>query len=275
MAPITFFIAVLASMAMLLESTNGLSIPSFNKRATWWKPTAGMTWQIEISHELKDMSVDASAYDIDMFDTPATIINTLHSQRRYVICYFSAGTWENWRTDANSFAAADKGHKVGSWVGELWLNTSSPSVRNIMLKRLDLAKSKHCDAVDPDNTDAYDNTNGLGLTQQDSIDFVTFLANAAHARGMAVGLKNSGSIVSDRIVSLVDFAVNEQCVHYKECQHWTPFISANKPVLNIEYPSAGSATTQTTKAKYCNNPARAGFSTVLKKMSLDDWYMRC
>lgn len=222
------------------------------------------------------MTIGATAFDIDMFDTPVATIKKLHSQGSKVICYFSAGTAENWRTDAASFLAADKGDEVDGWPREVWVNTKSTNVRNIMLKRLDLAKSKGCDAVDPDNTDAYDNDGGgLGLVAQDATNYVTFLANAAHARGMAVGLKNSGDIITPAIISLFDFAVNEQCEKYKECADWRPFITAKKPVFGIEYPSGGASVTVAAKAKICDNPTRAGFSTLLKKVSLDEWFLAC
>ncbi len=45
-----------------------------------------------------------------------------------------------------------------------------------MAARLDLAVSKGCDGVEPDNVDAYSNSNGLGLTASDQISFNTFIA---------------------------------------------------------------------------------------------------
>jgi hypothetical protein len=41
------------------------------------------------------------------------------------------------------------------WEKEKWLNLNSDNVRQIMAKRLELAAEKGCDAVDPDNMDAY------------------------------------------------------------------------------------------------------------------------
>lgn len=65
---------------------------------------------------------------------------------------------------------------------------------------LDLAKRKHCYGVDPDNVDSYDNPeNVLGLTQQDSIDCVNWMASEAHEEIMAVGLKNAGDIIDSVI----------------------------------------------------------------------------
>ena len=84
------------------------------------------------------------------------------------LCYFSAGTYENWRPDASSFSSSDLGQGVDGWAGEWWLNTNSANVRKIMTARIELARSQGCDGVDPDNVDAYDNVNGLSLTQNDA-----------------------------------------------------------------------------------------------------------
>ena len=49
------------------------------------------------------------------------------------------------------------------------MNLKSDNVRKIMQARLDVAKEKGCDGVDPDNVDGYDNENGLDLTVNRSI----------------------------------------------------------------------------------------------------------
>ena len=42
-------------------------------------------------------------YDIDLFDAPQEVIDQLNGDGRVVICYFSAGTYEDWRPDKDSF----------------------------------------------------------------------------------------------------------------------------------------------------------------------------
>ena len=74
------------------------------------------------------------------------------------------------------------------WEGEWWLNTNSANVRAIMKTRIVLAKSKGCDAIDPDNVDAYNNNNGLELTKNDAINYLKFLATEAHSAGMSIGV---------------------------------------------------------------------------------------
>ena len=151
-------------------------------------------------------------YDIDLFTNPQSTIQALQKAGMKVICYFSAGSYEPDRPDSGDFLAADKGKELDGWPGEYWLNLNSTNVRQIMVKRIQLAAQKGCDAVDPDNVDGYSNDNGLDLTQQDSIDFIQFLAGHARNLSLAIGLKNAGDIVQN-VLPVVQFSVNEQVGH--------------------------------------------------------------
>jgi hypothetical protein len=97
--------------------------------------------------------------DIDLFDTSAESIKKLKTNKK-VICYFSAGSREDWRPDASDFDAADyrnpvEGGPQGDWPGEHWLDVKSDNVKKIMKSRIELAKTKGCHAVDPDNVDGF------------------------------------------------------------------------------------------------------------------------
>lgn len=106
---------------------------------------------------------DAPVWDIDLFDSDSATIRDLKSAGKIVICYFSAGTRENWRDDAREFPAADVGKVLPEWPDENWLRTGSAKIREIMAKRIKLAGDKGCDAIDPDNTGM--NFNALFLLQ--------------------------------------------------------------------------------------------------------------
>ncbi|KAK9319767.1 glycoside hydrolase superfamily [Lipomyces orientalis] len=247
--------------------------------AVKWQPEVGTTWQIELLYPLNDTSFDVDVYDIDMFDNDASRISDLHGQGRKVICYFSAGSYENWRPDADKFKDSDLGNTLDGWPNEKWLKLNSSNVREIMLSRLDLAKGKGCDGVDPDNVDGYDNDNGLDLTEDHSVDFVNFLAEATHALNMSLGLKNSGAIIP-KVIGNMQWSVNEQCVQYNECSIYAAFTDVGKPVFHIEYPKGDNtnnnkAVTTAQKNTACNNSDARNFSTVIKNMDLDSWIQAC
>ncbi|OBT62594.1 hypothetical protein VE03_08490 [Pseudogymnoascus sp. 23342-1-I1] len=243
-----------------------------------WQPAVGVKWQIVLQAPINETEIDVPVYDIDLFDSTASIIAWAQGQGRKVICYFSAGSYEDWRPDAASFKPEDYGNGLEGWEGEYWLNTSSPNARNIMLTRLDQAAKKGCDGVDPDNIDGYENASGLDLTMDTAVDFVTFLADATHARNMSFGLKNGAKIVN-RVLDLIQWNVVEECVQYDECGDYKPVIDAGKPVFLIEYPTTDekpSYVSDEKKDEICNNAGTPrGFSTVLKNLNLDEWIVQC
>ena len=243
-----------------------------------WKPAAGTTWNYKLLNAIEDTSVDAEVWDIDLFDNDEGVISSLQSQGKKVVCYFSAGSYEDWRQDKDEFQDSDLGDALDGWEGERWLDTKSDNVRRIMRARLDTAAQKRCDGVEPDNVDAYENDSGLDLLEADAADYVTFLANEAHSRNLSIALKNAGAIVPT-IIDLFEFSVQEKCIQYNSCGEFAPFIEANKPVFHVEYPKGDSINNnlvaENTKESICGNSDAAGFSTIIKNMNLDEWIEPC
>ncbi|KAF2847813.1 carbohydrate-binding module family 1 protein [Plenodomus tracheiphilus IPT5] len=209
---------------------------------------------------------DAPVWDIDLFDSPASTITSLKTSGKNVICYFSAGTGEDWRDDYKDFSSADLGKVLPQWPNEKWIRTGSPQIRKIMAKRIKLAADKGCDAIDPDNTDGYQNDNGLNLKNTDAVAYMRWMHDEAAKYGMQIGLKNSLDILND-VSSFVDFAVNEQCAQLGECSTYANFLASGKPVFQIEYPQPLNA--QAVNGVSCKGPSVAGLSTILKDLTLN------
>jgi hypothetical protein len=57
---------------------------------------------------------------------------------------------------------------------------------------------------------------------------------AAHNRGLAIGLKNAPDMVTDSL-SIFDFAITEDAFYYGWIDKLLPFIAAGKPVFAAEY----------------------------------------
>lgn len=220
---------------------------------------SGISWYWQLQGAV-NTGVNALVYDIDLFDNSAALITSLKANGHKVICYFSAGSYEPNRPDSSKFTAAVLGSELQGWPGEKWVDVRAPLVRSIMVARLDLAKTKGCDAVEPDNVDGFDNVNGLGLTKADQIDYLNYLADQAHSRGLLIALKNSTALVST-LVNKFDFAVVEECFRYNECSEYSPFAAQNKAVLNAEYSSFSEAT--------CSQARSLKFSTVFYNLDLD------
>jgi hypothetical protein len=57
----------------------------------------------------------------DMWKLTTDEVKYLNQSGNKSICYFSAGSWESWRLDANKFSAKVIGEDNG-WPGEKWLD---------------------------------------------------------------------------------------------------------------------------------------------------------
>jgi hypothetical protein len=233
---------------------------------TWWRPAPGISWQIQYTGAL-DLSFDVQMYDLDLFETSQTVIDELHAAGRRVVCYFSAGSWEDWRPDAGQFPESVRGNELEGWPGERWLDIRQMDILGpIMAARLDLAAQKGCDGVDPDNVEGYANDSGFALTAQDQAAYNIWLAAQAHSRGLAVGLKNDLAQIAD-LINYFDWQLNEQCFQYNECDLLLPFIQAGKPVFGIEY--------QGDPASFCPQANSMNFDTLVKNLDLDAWRLAC
>lgn len=230
-----------------------------------WQPTPGTSWQWQLTGKL-DTSVNADVYDIDLETNSASTIAQLQAQGRRVICYFSAGSFEPGRSDAGKFPAAVKGKKMDGW-NELWLDIRDiDGLAPVMLARLDMAVAKGCDAVEPDNVDGYQNDTGFPLKAADQLAYNRWLADAAHERGLAIGLKNDLDQVKD-LVSYFDFAVNEECFAWGECNMLLPFIQADKAVFGAEYDTPASS--------FCAKANELDMDFIRKNLDLDAFRQSC
>jgi hypothetical protein len=229
-----FALLVLSSPALALATP--LAIP------------ANASWHLQLNGTLQ--KPNRQVYDIDLYDTPKQTITTLKAQGRIVICYFSAGTWEDWRSDAKLYPKAAIGKPLPDWPGERWLDYRRNDVRALLAKRLDLARSKGCNGVDPDNVDGYANNNGLKLTKAQQISFNRWLASEAHKRNLSAGLKNAVELLP-QLAEHFDFAVNESCYQYEECGGYVAMRRQGKPIFIADY--------RAYNAKLCSRAKTSGF----------------
>ena len=233
----------------------------------WYRPPLNVTWQRQLKGKV-NTGYPVEIYDTDLSDSSEPLIDSTQLSGSKVTCYFPAGSYEKWRPDASEFSQEDLGSVLAGWEDEKWLDIRSANVRRIMQKRLDLAKQKGCDCVEPDNMDGYANDSGFDLSADDQLAFNRFIASEAHKRGLSVGLKNDLDQVK-QLVEYFDFSVNEQCHEFDECDRLSPFIEAGKPVLNAEYEEK-LITNAAKRQLLCDAAAREDFSTLILPVQLDD-----
>ncbi len=241
--------------------------------AAVWVPTDADSMQWILQGKVTYTS-PATVYDIDVFDNPAATVTSLHARQHHVICYIDVGSWEDWRPDAASFPKSVLGKTYPGYPNERFLDIRQIKLLTpIMLKRLDLCRSKGFDAVEPDNIDTYEDNTGFPLTGADEIAYIKFLIKAAHARGLSIGQKNDGDQAAT-LEPIMDWALTEECFFGEFCAQFERYETHHKRVFNTEY------TNDTTRAAflddYCSeNAKRYKFAMELKPVSLTSERVDC
>lgn len=251
---------LLLTLGILILLINQFQTYAKNDQKSWWQPKPGTSWQWQLKGQLNtDYKVDV--YDIDLFDNSKEAINDLQKNGIKVICYFSAGSYENWREDSKDFPKEILGKELDGWPDERWLDISKIEIlKPLITKRLDLALEKGCNAIEPDNVDGYLNNTGFSLNYKNQLTYNKWLANQAHQRNLAIGLKNDLEQIKD-LVKDFDFAVNEQCFEFNECKKLLPFIKKNEAVFGVEY--------NLEKNKFCKKATKMKFDWLKMDLELD------
>ena len=216
-----------------------------------WIPTPKDRWVYEIGRpELRlglcvkpwsgGRCVKPTVWVLDLYAADGVAPNTkavraIHRNRGRAVCYVSAGSVEEWRPDAAAFPESVTGQPLEGWPAERWIDVRQRALlRPILEARADRCARAGFDAIDWDNVDGYTQQTGFPLRADDQLAYNRMLASIAHERRLSVGLKNDLSQIP-ALVATFDFAVNEQCAEFDECDLLLPFSRAGKAVVQIEY----------------------------------------
>jgi len=281
------------------ESGTETNIPPLNPLATedagqvepsvavqedqWWKPKASenLKWQWQLQGEI-DTTLPVQVYNIDI-NVPQRKIDELKARGIKLICYFSAGTVESFRSDSRLFPQEIIGEQYEDLIDEQWVDYANiDALAPIMRARIEKCASKGFDAIEIDNVDAHNyetrdeqgevvniGTN-FNMTLDESIAYVRWLTNEAHSRGLGIGLKNAEEMVAD-VVDEVDWMLVEDCYFDSWCLAATAFIDADKPVFMAEYDELVPDF-----APACELAKSLGYSAIWRDTSLSNrLYLAC
>ncbi|MEV0384842.1 endo alpha-1,4 polygalactosaminidase [Nonomuraea sp. NPDC050643] len=261
------------------EARTVAALPAPVACAGCWKPALNTSWDWQLIALPKKPYPNVQMFDIDGFAAAdGAIVRSLKADKpgRRVVCYISAGTYEDWRPDADEFPDSVLGNPLEDWEGERWLDVRQYTGRlgDIMKARLDMCKAAGFDAVEPDNVDGYSNDSGFPLKAADQLAYNSWFANEAHKRGLSVGLKNDVEQIP-QLLPYFDFAVNEECWEHSECTSaqnggdygYDQFVKAGKAVFQVEYNLATSA--------FCAKSNAQNFNSLKKTYDLDAYRVAC
>jgi hypothetical protein len=252
--------AAVLALLVLVAAGCAQAVPADDGAGGPWRPTAGTTWQYQLSGAL-DVAADAEVFVVDWEETSPDQVRELHERGRRAVCYVNAGAYEDWRSDASGYPAEVLGAPLDGWPGERWLDVRRTDlILPLLAARFDLCRDKGFDAVEGDNVDGYADDSGFPLGSEDQLAFNRAVADLAHERGLSIGLKNDVEQIMELEPSF-DFAINEECAAFDECDAYAPFLRAGKAVLHVEYSAPAE--------DVCDRAGSLGLSTIFKELDLD------
>lgn len=214
------------------------------------KPPSGKVawdWQIGAGSDAKvGVPQGVRLLDVDGFDVSAEKVASLKAMGIYMVCYINAGSYEPGRPDSAAYPERLKVQADPDWPGEYFLDVtdvfaSGSVLASILRARFEMCRAKGFDAIEPDNLQNDENVSGGRITLQQQLDFNGWVADAAHAAGLAVFQKNGPDkvLLTDRtgakMVDKFDGILNEQCQEFSECDALAEYPKRGKLALNVEY----------------------------------------
>ncbi len=232
-------------------------------------PNVGAVWDLQYADDVK-IRKGVLVYDLDPDNVTRRLISKLKARGIYTLCYVSVGTLENYRDDIADFPAIVVGKTYGDWPDEKFLDVRDlKTLLPLMKRRFQRCKDMGFDAVDPDNMDVYDNDSGFDLSPSDGVRYIKALARIAHGMGLEIGQKNVPAL-TPKLVNTLDFVVSESCFQDGWCHQVSPYISAGKPVFDVEYDDRPIRF-----GKTCKAAQKMGISMVLKHRILSKYVRNC
>lgn len=203
-----------------------------------------------------DTQSESDLFVSDLFDTSTRQVSQLQATNTLAMAYVSVGSLENWRPDVSKFPRSAVGMPLASYPNENWLDPRRPEVRASMEARFDLARERGFEGVFASTLGAYRTSSGFDLTRDDEIMYARFLAEAAHARELSIGLSGDFEL-SAELVRYFDWAIAEGCVARNTCQQLAPLVAAGLAVWSLE--------TEGDQAAVCSAAAAQGISVAFKR----------
>ncbi|KNC78493.1 hypothetical protein SARC_09078, partial [Sphaeroforma arctica JP610] len=122
--------------------------------------------------------------DIDLQTKSKDYVQSLVDGGQYLVCYFSAGTAEDWRPDYLDML--EYASKDSLYPGESWIDiTQWEDFKHLIKARMEEAVEK-----------GYEPKDSLKPYQ---IDYMRWMANTAHELGLEIAQKNTVDLIPDLI----------------------------------------------------------------------------
>ncbi len=245
---------------------------------TYYIPKPLTSFNIVLGEDNIPTSYDADIVELDSFDTPKELVETLQKSNKKVFAYVSVGSWENYREDKNDFPKQIIGKVYPGWEDENFLNIKDINkLEPIMKKRFDMIKQKGFIGVEADNLDIYTadigaNGTGFNISLDDTKKYADFLIKLSHDRNLSIGQKNAPEFV-EAYGDLFDWALLEDAFFEGYADKFEIYTKNNKAVFAIEY--LDNTSKELFLKDVCPKAKKLKFTAILKNRSLDALEYKC
>ena len=232
-----------------------------------WSPAPGSSWQAQLTGDV-DPSLDVTFFYLDPDNLSEQSRAELESAGKHVACYFSAGSLEPWRDDADQFPASAVGNPLAGYPDEQWLDIRDPTVHALMTARIERLAALGCEGALPANLEAYQADSGFDLTRDDELAYATFLSSSIHAQGMSAGLTITAELIPE-VAAAFDWGLVIDCLDSGGCGAYQPVRAAGKAVFMVEFGD------ETDVATVCPAAEQLGFDALIKEQDLGAFRVPC
>jgi len=202
-------------------------------------PEPGASFQIQLLGTL-DTSIDADVFIVD-FEKEETELAPLVSASKYIACYFSAGSFEPWRDDAELFPESVLGDPLDDYPNERWIDVSSDAVLERMSARITLAKERGCSAIYPSLVRPGSSEVGFGLSSEEYLLFSQRLVALAHEAELGAIHPSGSARTGEEELYDATLVLVSGCVSADNCGDWASYQESGRAVFIISEGSEASA----------------------------------
>lgn len=245
---------VLVTLQAHTAGENGLGAagkPTLEPAEEPYVPAESARWLARLDGPV-DIEDDADFFYLDAEQQAPEDLAELRRQGRHYLCYLSAGSFEDFRDDADQFPQSAIGNPLAAFPGERWLDVRDATVRQLMAARIERLAKLGCAGVPPSALTVHTADTGFVLTLGDALEYSRWVAERLHASGMSAGLIGPASLTSE-LWAVFDFGLAIGCVEGTQCAEYEVLRQGGRPVFFVELGAPEDA------ARLCNTAQQLGF----------------
>lgn len=246
------------------RGTGGL--PDSPSELKWQRPQAQSSIQIQLFGEL-DLAVEAEFQVVDLHSPQDFQFMTLNDRGVYISCYFSAGSYEPFRPDADAFPERVLGEALADYPDERWLDVTDPIVLELMIARMERARARGCDAVYPSAVRPAESGSGFQLDAVEYAVYAKALADAAH--DLELGVVYAGGEQASSEALDYDATLVFGCVQAGTCDSWKSVEQNGTAIFLVELGARDSA------SEICALRPASSWPFIIKEPNLSAYRFIC